>query len=377
MKKECFINNISDETIVNLIDGVIKLEKNHKTNNIKSNLLRIIPIAAAVVLVIGLVNILPMFNNADIDVNTAVPGVNSPAINSPETTDNLIPIELFLPVIIEKSCFEEQILAYLDTGSFEKFMAYYTLKDLADPNITDTAKEEILAEYPICKYYAVYVLDPYASEKEKNVILDYLRDLINSNGDILAQIYKNNNMINDKQNTFDPYNHVRFGDDCNTLLLDIEWHTPETYLKEVVEDYKNYIKETDEYNPDEDTYLKMFEDNLQKIKDKKIYISRIINGKRHGGLNISNLNDDCFDENGYYILEIYPYHPNVSYYDEDDVFQFKTFDWAYSLNQYTYILENDIIPYCDDLLEQGLISQEKYDECTMENPLDYYINLYF
>ncbi|MCL1858318.1 MAG: hypothetical protein FWF92_03705 [Oscillospiraceae bacterium] len=62
MKNEYFIDNISDETLVNLIDGTLKLEKNQKTKNNKLNILKLIPAVAAIVLIIGLMNILPNLN---------------------------------------------------------------------------------------------------------------------------------------------------------------------------------------------------------------------------------------------------------------------------------------------------------------------------
>ncbi|MCL2095929.1 MAG: M23 family metallopeptidase [Oscillospiraceae bacterium] len=60
MRKEYFTENISDETIVNMIDRALKFEKNVKDKNIK--IFKIIPAAAAILLVIGLVNILPVIN---------------------------------------------------------------------------------------------------------------------------------------------------------------------------------------------------------------------------------------------------------------------------------------------------------------------------
>ena len=63
MKKEYFIDNISDETLAGMIDGVIRLEKNKENKSIKYNLLKIIPVAAVIFLVIGIINILPYINS--------------------------------------------------------------------------------------------------------------------------------------------------------------------------------------------------------------------------------------------------------------------------------------------------------------------------
>jgi hypothetical protein len=40
------------------------------------------------------------------------------------------------------------------------------------------------------------------------------------------------------------------------------------------------------------------------------------------------------------------------------------------------MLEEQIIPYADDLLARGLITQEEYDRATTD-PLDYYVNMWF
>ena len=211
MKNEYFIDNINDETLVNLIDGVIKLEKNKKQNNIKSAIFRIIPIAAAIVFVIGLVNILPVFVNSNTGAGAGSEGIGQPDVtifidysnNLIVDDDGFVTVEnttdeknetdekigLFVPPIIEKSCFEEQILANLTGRDYEKFMAYYTLKDLSDPNLTDEEKEEMLVEYPICKYYAVYVCDPHASERELLVLLGALKINTTLLGEDLIQMY--------------------------------------------------------------------------------------------------------------------------------------------------------------------------------------------
>ena len=59
MSKESFINNLSDETVIKMIDKTYRYEKNKKDKGIKRNLLKIIPAVAAIALVIGLATLLP------------------------------------------------------------------------------------------------------------------------------------------------------------------------------------------------------------------------------------------------------------------------------------------------------------------------------
>ncbi|MCL1859822.1 MAG: hypothetical protein FWF92_11395 [Oscillospiraceae bacterium] len=67
MSKEYFTENISEETIANMIDKALKFEKTSKNKNIKANLLKIIPAAAVVVFMIGVINILSNINFTNIN----------------------------------------------------------------------------------------------------------------------------------------------------------------------------------------------------------------------------------------------------------------------------------------------------------------------
>jgi LCP family protein required for cell wall assembly len=76
MNKEYFTDNISVETMAELIDETLTLEKNKK----KINLLKIIPAVAAVVFVIGLVNLVTFLNIYTPPVYTP-PAAGEPEIN--------------------------------------------------------------------------------------------------------------------------------------------------------------------------------------------------------------------------------------------------------------------------------------------------------
>jgi len=79
MSKERFIDNISDEALVKITDKMLNYEKTAKTRNIKANLFKIIPAVAAIVLIIGLINLLPLLSNVngDIDENDGTPGAHA------------------------------------------------------------------------------------------------------------------------------------------------------------------------------------------------------------------------------------------------------------------------------------------------------------
>jgi len=366
-----------------MIDRTLLYKKTAKNRNMKANLFKIVPAIAAVALVIGLVNILPAFLN----LNT---GGITPANEYPDTSI-YVPAadqkDLFLPSAIEKSFFETKISAAVtDKSVLNKILVYYGLKD------------------------SEYILDPDMSKWEKEQILEYLREYTDLTYNDMMQMCIDNNIALPK-NVDPAYAHVKFGDDDNTLLLDIEWHTYDTYMEEEVEplieryyermESNAYIEGTDEYREMVDNHYREISEILEKqaneIKDKILYFSRTINGKS------SEFTDGCFwwsekgdsvnisfsgiDSNGYGIYKIFPIDGRWVYYvDENGELQQKYFNGGIvngcpttinSQSDYEKILKNKIIPFCDDLMSRGLITQEKYDEFTIPDLLEYYIDLYF
>lgn len=81
-----------------------------------------------------------------------------------------------VPQRIEKSRFEEQILANMQGNEFvlKKMYAFYSLKDPDDPTLTDRGIKEMMATFPITTKMAVYVFDPYATDRELNLIESYI-----------------------------------------------------------------------------------------------------------------------------------------------------------------------------------------------------------
>ena len=162
MNDKSFINNIDDETLAVMIDKTLNYKKNAKNRNITTHLLRMVPAAAAVALVIGLINLLPaVLNNADVPAGAAVFEINE---NYTEGS-----IDLFLPWVMEKTFFEEQILELItENRERDKISSYYRLKD------------------------GVYALDPKISNRESELILEYLAEYTDlTGGDIMQMLIAN------------------------------------------------------------------------------------------------------------------------------------------------------------------------------------------
>ena len=80
-----------------------------------------------------------------------------------------------VPKQIKRERFEELIMANIPEGTpKQKMEAFYQLKDPYDPTLTERAKRELIATFPICNEMAIYIFDPFASDRELNQIEGYI-----------------------------------------------------------------------------------------------------------------------------------------------------------------------------------------------------------
>ena len=179
--KKIFTDNISIETMAELTDELLKFERTAPQRTIKSNLLKIVPAAAAVLLVVSLLNILPMINFSSVgeSLDPLAPVIrDGRELSEMELTD--------IPRIIERQTFESLIERIPeDAGNsghqgrvLAKFQAYYSLKDISDPHLSDEAIAELLSVFPIIEQVAIYVFDTHASEREIEQMLNYWNEYI-------------------------------------------------------------------------------------------------------------------------------------------------------------------------------------------------------
>ena len=207
--------------------------------------------------------------------------------------------------------------------------------------------------------------------------IDYLKDWLRSRFEwmdysintVRASISPKEKTLLDKQK----YPNVRFGETSDILLLEVEWHTPETY-SEYIEQIKSWNENLDRQS------LRWLEENLRLLNRGRYYESRLVNGRNVGGLVVFRDERNItryYDKDGYYIFNIYPYSIYVNYENEDGEYQYKSFGTAATKEDYDYVLEKELVPFCDDLLEKGLLTQKQYDVFTTEDPLDVWVNRLF
>jgi len=99
--------------------------------------------------------------------------------------------DLFVPAYIEKSFFENRILAFIEKDSPRmKLQAYYTLRDPKDLTLTEKAKEELIIKYPITEIMAIYEFDPNASVREITNILGLFKEYTELTREDLIKMYK-------------------------------------------------------------------------------------------------------------------------------------------------------------------------------------------
>ena len=155
MNKKYFTDALSDEALAEIIDDTLKFKKSAKDRSIK-HILKIVPIVAAVLLVIGLANLTPFINLSNNNQPSPLTGIfaeNYPEISQNKLTD--------IPRIIEKSVFESLIERMPeDERPREKMMAYYCLIDISNPDFTDIERTQMLMNFPFIERGAVYIFDP-------------------------------------------------------------------------------------------------------------------------------------------------------------------------------------------------------------------------
>ncbi len=84
---------------------------------------------------------------------------------------------VLVPEQIEKSRFEEQILANITNESkYAKLKAFYVEKNPFDPALTERAVKEMQKTFPITLKYAIYIFDPTASDRERNQMESIIKE---------------------------------------------------------------------------------------------------------------------------------------------------------------------------------------------------------
>ena len=195
MSKQYFIDNINDEALARLTESMLKIEKNNVNIRRENNMLKILSTAAVIVLMIGLVSFIGLFNILDDNFS----GTDSTMVITSEPVeenqDNQNQIELFLPEIVEKSFFENRVLACItNPRDVDKINAYYKLRDASDVTLTERARKELLAEYPTCDKVPIYAFDPNASEREKDSMLEIFRKYVDFTDEDILKMWEEYNI---------------------------------------------------------------------------------------------------------------------------------------------------------------------------------------
>lgn len=246
MNDKNFLESIDDETLAKLIDTTLRFEQNKKTGKPGFNALKAVPAAAAVLLIAGiitLINILPVFVNPD-NPGSEMHHAGSNAKNiyttaaATEPEEPAEPAALFVPPIVEKTFFEEKILAGItNQRDRDKMLAYYVFIDLTAPEEPDYSDypgygeewwesylneklaqaAETIALYPICETVPVYILDPNASDRELFYLLGNLKTYTALSGDDLIGMYEANGIPYEDLPMFTGENYTQdsdFGEDA-------------------------------------------------------------------------------------------------------------------------------------------------------------------
>ena len=177
--KKLFTESISTETTAELIDEMLRFENSAKQRSAKMLILKAIPAVAVFLLVIGLVNfnpIIPAINWGDGGEPSSeqVPGTSGgePIEYHVKTVDDILGMSGVLtdiPRLVEREIFERLLARMPQDRSRNMMLAYYSLKNIHDPTLTDRERAELLDRFPfINEVGAFYIFDTgtHASERE-------------------------------------------------------------------------------------------------------------------------------------------------------------------------------------------------------------------
>ena len=126
------------------------------------------------------------------------------------------------------------------------------------------------------------------------------------------------------------YEKIRFGQTQNILLLDVEWHTPESYEQEISTLFENIDNEETVA-----MFMEFHSGEIEKMKDGELYITKTVNGLEHGFDSANPYNNDPnwnksdasqIDPDGYYVFNIYPFAWDIEWESEDGYYNGKTFN---------------------------------------------------
>jgi Leucine-rich repeat (LRR) protein len=143
MNKGYFTDNLSIEAIAEITDEILRFEKNTENRNIKSYLLKIIPAAAAFLLVIGLLNYTGIFNiynmlfaGTDSDIETT--SENSMTDYPPQAA-----LEGYAAELVPESPYSAMRFTGMDINPIHDGGDYYTYQVYDDPEFVAKIWEAI------------------------------------------------------------------------------------------------------------------------------------------------------------------------------------------------------------------------------------------
>ena len=465
MRKE-FAENINFETMAKLTDEMLKYQKNIKQRSTRAILLKAVPAVAAIVLIIGLVNFMGVYDfnrhiNPD-DINSGVtPAVTEQQNDGEQARGGML---ISVPRVVEKAMFErfmQDISKNAPDRVINKFEVYYNIKTLErgefyvfDENAADREAAEFLEywnEYTSWSDVEYQLMLMLYQLNESDFIKVPPRDLIQLHRDTAVRdAYRNAHSVPYEHYVADEpeYAHVRFGANRDVLLLEVEWHDVHSYALDLADkgghsDRLDEVRALSAEYPETDEFIEKFiewyskayrdriisnelwieyyndyseeeketaltrdfariADNateiLKEISDGRRWYSKTINGIDSNtnwiiedGIqipppfvgygsderrSIEKLKADCYDYYGYVMHTVYPTFITISHIYENGEHQFENFGNVFTQEEFNDLLETEMIPHLDDLLERGSIAQEDYNWVILD-PFERAVKTFF
>ncbi len=126
-------------------------------------------------------------SNGQIKMNVTRTGLRVEYTLGKEQSKYLVPRQ------IEKTSFEENILAYFtdhNSREYKQLVAYYSLQDPNSPELTESMLTAMKVRWPITEKMAIYVLDSGISNRELEVLEGYIKGSTDYDEEQMADDYE-------------------------------------------------------------------------------------------------------------------------------------------------------------------------------------------
>jgi len=229
MNDKSFLENISDETLAKMIDTTLNFEKSQKSDRTKTKWLKIIPVAAVFLLIVGVLNITHIFSLINIDDLNLMHHEETVAEAPDEILDNTVETQIG-DLIIKTPKGQEPIevndMIVLPGGGTYERLSLSLQERVTVANGTVIKSDGIIPNIPANKGKKIIV----QCDDGMLVVIDEYEEITIDGKTLEEYIEDYGNTVRERFENFEWGN-------WNDLWQNTDWYN------ERIEEYKNWIEE--------------------------------------------------------------------------------------------------------------------------------------